>query len=132
MNNFMRVKITALSYQPSTFLDFLIDKLKVRSDSDLCRRLNVHNAQISRVRHKIEPISCNLAIAAMDATGLPLNELRNLAGANNTETRRARLVRDTDLMWRAKDAESGEVIHKSSDRSEVARIAAQKGYYFAY
>lgn len=68
------------SYTPVRLINETAYKLGARSDSHLCSIINVHCAQLSRVRHRTQFVSCFMIISIMDRTGWSLAYVRELAG----------------------------------------------------
>lgn len=68
------------NYTPNQLLDTLMEKLAVNSDAALARVLDIPPSTISKIRHKQVSVNSALLLAAHDATGLTIRELRLLMG----------------------------------------------------
>lgn len=63
---------------PNHLLDRLLQLLGLKNDAALSRLMDVPPPVISKMRHYRNPVSSNFLIKAHDATGLSINELREL------------------------------------------------------
>jgi plasmid maintenance system antidote protein VapI len=64
----------------NTLLDAVIERLNLKNDAALSRAIEVAPPVISKLRHGKLTVSALLLIRLHDATGLPVNDLRALAG----------------------------------------------------
>lgn len=68
------------TYDPAHLLDALIEKLQVKNDAGLCRRLGVHAPLISKIRHRRSPVGAAMLIRMHEESQLTIAELRFLLG----------------------------------------------------
>lgn len=68
------------AYTPSRLLNEVADRLGARNDADVARRLELDPALVSRARRRAAPITANMKVAIMEATGMTVRELNRLAG----------------------------------------------------
>jgi hypothetical protein len=62
----------------NNLLDKLLEVLGCKNDAAMCRVMSIAPPVISKMRHLHLPVSANFLIAAHDASGLSINELRAL------------------------------------------------------
>ena len=72
--------LNAKGYNPSQLLDGLCNFLKLRNDAQLARALGVGSPVISKIRKRSYAVTHRLLIHMHDATGLSLNDLRQMGG----------------------------------------------------
>jgi hypothetical protein len=72
------------SYDPNRLLDFVIDKLNLKYDSALARRLELAPQVLSKLRHRRLPIGPTMIIRIHEETGLSIAEIRHLYGIPET------------------------------------------------
>lgn len=72
--------LTVEGYDPNPLFDMLIKKLKLGNDAGLARASHLHPAVISKVRNRRFGISQDVLLRMHDISGLPINDLRQLAG----------------------------------------------------
>jgi hypothetical protein len=70
--------ITPHDYSPEILLNSILDRLKLRDDRALARRLNVAPCVLSRVRLHRGTISGLLLLKINEVTDIPVSELRHL------------------------------------------------------
>lgn len=68
------------AYDPNRLLDALVEKLHLKNDAALCRRLEVAPPVISKIRHGRLPVGASMLIRMHEETGLTIRELRDLMG----------------------------------------------------
>lgn len=68
------------NYTPNQMLDMLMEKLGVGSDAALARVLQIPPSTISKIRHKQVAVNSALLLAAHEATGVSIRDLRLLMG----------------------------------------------------
>lgn len=68
------------NYTPDNLLNFLREELRVTSDIELCKCLNVSPPIISKYRNKVIMINVNFLLRAHEKTGVPIKKLRELMG----------------------------------------------------
>ena len=83
--NTMTMNAAAL-YNPNRLLDALLQRLRLRNDNALSRRLNVARSVLRRIREGHLPVCASLLLWMEEASGISVDELRSLLG-----DRRARL-----------------------------------------
>jgi hypothetical protein len=58
-------------YDPHSFIDWLINDIyKVKNDAALAAKLEMSPVQISKIRHRVFPVGCNMLIAIHEDTGM--------------------------------------------------------------
>lgn len=67
-------------FNPNNLLDVLQVYFKVRNDSKLAAALRLGRAPISKLRHGRISLTSGVLLRMHDVSGLPINELRQLAG----------------------------------------------------
>lgn len=68
------------TYDPNHLLDALIEKMNLKNDAALSRRLVVQPPVISKIRHRRLPVGASLLIRMHEESGLSIRELRELMG----------------------------------------------------
>jgi len=72
--------LNSTTYDPDGLIDGLIDKLCLKNDAALSRLLAVAPPVISKIRHRRLPVGPSLLLRIQDATGIQVNEARQMAG----------------------------------------------------
>lgn len=72
--------LQAPGYTPETLLDYVSNFMKLRNDAQLARALGVAPPVISKIRSRTHAITHRLLIHIHDATGLSLEDIRNIGG----------------------------------------------------
>lgn len=75
------------SYNPNHLLDFLLQKMALKNDAALSRKLEVAPPVISKIRHRRLPIGASLLIRMHEVTGMSIRDLRDLMGDRRTKYR---------------------------------------------
>ncbi len=75
------------TYNPNHLLDFLLEKLVLKNDAALSRKLEVAPPVISKIRHRRLPIGASLLIRMHEVTGMSIRDLRDLMGDRRTKYR---------------------------------------------
>ena len=75
------------SYNPNHLLDFLLEKMTLKNDAALSRKLEVAPPVISKIRHRRLPIGASLLIRMHEVTGMSIRDLRDLMGDRRTKYR---------------------------------------------
>ncbi|RJG01912.1 hypothetical protein [Noviherbaspirillum sedimenti] len=75
------------SYNPNHLLDFLLEKMALKNDAALSRKLEVAPPVISKIRHRRLPIGASLLIRMHEVTGMTIRDLRDLMGDRRTKYR---------------------------------------------
>lgn len=68
------------NYTPGRLLDSLIGRFMLRNDLALARKLHLPHPCVSRVRHRKLALSAAIFLRIHEVTGIPIAELRDLAG----------------------------------------------------
>jgi plasmid maintenance system antidote protein VapI len=76
-----------LAYNPDNLLDTLIERLRLKNDAALSRALEVAPPIISKIRHRVLPISASMLIRMHEASGLSIADLRMLMGDRRAKFR---------------------------------------------
>lgn len=72
--------IRAPSYTPNRLLNVVAERLNVKHDRALSLALDYSHPQLSRIRHRKNPVSALLLVQILDRTDLTMKELRRLMG----------------------------------------------------
>lgn len=75
------------TYDPNYLIDAVIEKLHLRSDAALSRRLQVSPPMISKIRHRRIPVGASMLIRMHEVTDLSIHELRVLLGDRRAKYR---------------------------------------------
>jgi hypothetical protein len=68
------------TYDPDRLLDELKDRLQVKTDAQLALAIDVKAPVISKLRHRVIPVTAFVLIKMHEATQLSIKELRYLMG----------------------------------------------------
>ncbi|WP_194726996.1 hypothetical protein [Noviherbaspirillum malthae] len=71
---------TTNGFDANHLLDILIDKLNLKNDAALCRKLGVTPPVLSKIRHGKMPVGATLLITMHEESGISIKELRRLMG----------------------------------------------------
>lgn len=63
---------------PNHLLDQLLERLACKNDAALCRVMDIAPPVISKMRHGRNTVTASFLIAAHDATGMSISDLRTL------------------------------------------------------
>lgn len=88
-------------YDPNNLLNALIQKLGLKNDAALSRKLEVAPPVISKIRHNRLPVGASLLIRMHEVSGLSIRELRRLMGDRRAKFR----ISDKQFKPKAKPAE---------------------------
>lgn len=83
----MTQETTPTTYDPNYLLDTLIEKLRLKNDAALSRKLEVAPPVISKIRHGRLPVGASMLIRMHEESGLSIAELRRLMGDRRTKFR---------------------------------------------
>lgn len=75
------------TYDPSRLLDAMLTKMAWKNDAVLAQKLNVHNNVIPRIRSGALPLTTSMLLWMQDATGIGIDELRQLMGDRRAKLR---------------------------------------------
>jgi hypothetical protein len=78
---------THVVYNPNRLLDTLIERMGLKNDGALSRKLNVARAVIGDIRHGRLPVGASMLMWMHEATGISIGELRALMGDRRTKFR---------------------------------------------
>ena len=70
----------SFDYDPNKLLDTLIEKLQLKNDAALSRKLEVAPPVISKIRHRRLPVGASLLVRMHEVSELGIRELRDLMG----------------------------------------------------
>lgn len=76
---------TPLEYNPGNLLNTLLQKLGLKNDAALSRKLEIAPPVISKVRTLRLPVGASLLIRMHEETGLSIQDLRALMGDRRTK-----------------------------------------------
>lgn len=68
------------SYNPDALIDYLQSQLDVKNDFGLAKKLKLSPASISKIRHRVTPVTADTLLTMHDVSGLTIKELRVLMG----------------------------------------------------
>lgn len=68
----------ASRFIPNRLLDTLIEKMNVKNDAELCRRLEVPPPVISKIRHKTLEVGATMLLRMHEESELSIRELKEL------------------------------------------------------
>jgi plasmid maintenance system antidote protein VapI len=69
----------------SPLIDYLLNRLELRSDAALSRAIGLPHPIVSRLRHGKCTVSAGILLKLHDTTGLPVEELRTYIVAPNDQ-----------------------------------------------
>lgn len=73
-------QVTHAIYNPNRLLDALIERMGLKNDGALSRKLKVAKNVITNIRHGHMPIGASMLMWMHEATGISIGELRALMG----------------------------------------------------
>lgn len=79
----------AALYNPNRLLDALLQRLGLRNDGALSRKLNVARGVLRRIREGQIPVGASLLLWMQEASGIGVEELRALLGDRRARMRPA-------------------------------------------
>lgn len=71
---------TEPKFDANPLLDAVIERLNLRSDAALCRKIETLPPVISKIRHGRLPLGPTILIRLHEASGMPIREMRRLMG----------------------------------------------------
>lgn len=74
-------------YNPNRLLDTIMQRLKIKDDNALARRLALSLTVIRRIREGRMPLTGTLSLAIAQVTGFALDEIKALAGDRRAKFR---------------------------------------------
>jgi len=77
----------ASTYDPNHLLNYLLEKIGVANDAGLARKLKVSERIIKKMRERKISISASMMLWLHEASGLTMNELRELLGDRRAKYR---------------------------------------------
>jgi hypothetical protein len=75
-----KINLTAPGYTPARLINAVGVALDAKSDNHLGYLLGFDNGALSRIRNRKSALPDSLLVIIMDATGWPIDKLRELAG----------------------------------------------------
>jgi hypothetical protein len=78
---------THMVYNPNRLLDTLIERMGLKDDGALSRRLKVAKRVLWNIRHGRLPVAASMLLWMHEATGISICELRALMGDRRTKYR---------------------------------------------
>jgi hypothetical protein len=79
-------------YNPNRLLDLLLQKLQLRNDGALSRKLKVATSVIKNIRHGKIPVAASMLLWIQEATGISIEQLRHWMGDRRASFRLAYVV----------------------------------------
>ncbi|MYM92768.1 hypothetical protein GTP90_02700 [Rugamonas sp. FT81W] len=76
-----------VEYDPARLVDGLIERMQLKNDAALAKRLDVQPPVISKVRNRRLAIGATLLLRMHDASNLSIAELRDMYGERRTSMR---------------------------------------------
>jgi hypothetical protein len=89
-------------FDPNRLLDYLLQEMRLETDDDLCRVLNVEAPLLLKIRHGELPVGPSLLIRMNEVFDINVRDLRRLMGDRRNEYRlvdmqiKRKLLFDTD------------------------------------
>jgi hypothetical protein len=80
-------QVTHRIYNPNRLLDTLIERMGLKDDGALSRRLKVATAVIRNIRLGHHPVAASMLLWMHEATGISISELRALMGDRRMKCR---------------------------------------------
>lgn len=68
------------TYTPNRVLNKCLELLHLETDAELVKLTGIHHATITRMRNNALPMSDRVIVRLLDATGMSIQQLRELAG----------------------------------------------------
>lgn len=78
--NLVQNHLSLPDYNPARLLDMLHEVMQVPNDNQLAAALELERPIICRLRHRRASLSPGVLLRMHDVSGLPINNLRELAG----------------------------------------------------
>jgi hypothetical protein len=77
------------SYDPGLLLNTLLDRLHLKEDAELARKLKMDKALLGKIRNRQLQISGSMLMLIQEATGITVPELRRMLKDRRTTSRMA-------------------------------------------
>jgi len=77
------------SYDPGLLLNTLLDRLQLKEDAQLARKLRMDKALLGKIRNRQLQISGSMLMLIQEATGIAVPELREILHDRRTTSRMA-------------------------------------------
>lgn len=74
-------------YDPNRLLDAVLKKMQWGNDAILAKKLKIHINVIRRIRSNTLPVGASMLLWLQEATGVSVEELRQLMGDRRTRVR---------------------------------------------
>jgi hypothetical protein len=82
-----QAQVAQSTYDPNHLLDTIIERLQLKNDAALSRRLEVGPPVISKLRHRRLPVGASMLIRMHEVTDMSIRELRDLLGDRRSKYR---------------------------------------------
>lgn len=80
-------QLTETTYNPNHLLDALIERMELKNDGELARSLKVTTTIIRNIRQRRLPVGASILLWMHEATGIRVDELRELMGDRRIKCR---------------------------------------------
>jgi hypothetical protein len=67
-------------YTPGHYLDLIVERLGLRNDAQLVRKMGIGRLVINRIRHRKTPVSPDFMVLIHDLTDLSIGDQRYMLG----------------------------------------------------
>lgn len=67
-------------YTPGHYLDLIVERLRLRNDAQLVRKMGIGYVHLNRVRHRKAPITADFLMLVYDLTGISIGDQRHMLG----------------------------------------------------
>lgn len=81
------IDLSSPDYTPAKLINMVGVAIDAKSDNHLCYLLGFDGGALSRIRNRKIPVPDSLFVIIMDATGWPIEKLRELAGMKSPTPR---------------------------------------------
>ena len=75
-------------YDGVALLNYAVDKMELKNDAALARALNVSPPIISKIRHRVTPVSYGVMLRIGEKTGLSFADMREILGMPDPYTKK--------------------------------------------
>jgi transcriptional regulator with XRE-family HTH domain len=89
-------KHVAGEYDPNRLFDTLIDRLCLKNDAALCRKLDISQPVVSKIRNAMAPVGASMLLRMHETTGIDIAQLRELMGDRRSKYRLSKAQRRTE------------------------------------
>jgi plasmid maintenance system antidote protein VapI len=67
-------------YTPGHYLDLIVERLGLRNDAQMSRKMGIGRLVINRIRHRKTPITADFMMLVHDLTGISIGDQRYMLG----------------------------------------------------